>query len=136
MAINGIMKIAENLARIQNAAGIAPAAGGEFDKMFMGALNTQKNEMVNPLQGLTGEVNSNKAAGLPDFSNLIGDFVNSVNQQQFDSNNLAKKFVNGEDVELHEVMIASEKAKTSLDLLVEIRNKAIDMYRELTRLQG
>jgi flagellar hook-basal body complex protein FliE len=33
-------------------------------------------------------------------------------------------------------MIAGEKAKTSLDLLVEIRNKTIDMYRELTRLQG
>jgi flagellar hook-basal body complex protein FliE len=32
-------------------------------------------------------------------------------------------------------MIAGEKAKTSLDLLVEIRNKAVDMYKELTRIQ-
>ena len=41
----------------------------------------------------------------------------------------------GEDVELHEVMIAGEKAKTNLDLLMEIRNKALDMYKELTRMQ-
>ena len=44
-------------------------------------------------------------------------------------------FINGEDVELHDVMIAGEKAKTSLDLLMQIRNNAIDMYKELSRMQ-
>jgi flagellar hook-basal body complex protein FliE len=32
-------------------------------------------------------------------------------------------------------MVAGEKAKTSLELLMEIRNKTIDMYKELTRIQ-
>ena len=40
----------------------------------------------------------------------------------------------GEDVELHEVMIAGEKAKTSFQLLMEIRNKTVDMYKELTKM--
>jgi flagellar hook-basal body complex protein FliE len=31
-------------------------------------------------------------------------------------------------------MIAGEKAKTSLQLLMEIRNKAVDMFKELTRI--
>jgi flagellar hook-basal body complex protein FliE len=31
-------------------------------------------------------------------------------------------------------MIAGAKAKTSLELLMEIRNKTVDMYRELTRM--
>jgi flagellar hook-basal body complex protein FliE len=41
----------------------------------------------------------------------------------------------GEEVDLHEVMIAVEKAKTSFDLLMEIRNKTIDAYREIMRMQ-
>jgi len=43
--------------------------------------------------------------------------------------------VGGEAVDLHEVMVAVEKAKTSFDLLMEIRNKALDAYREIMRMQ-
>ncbi|HPN36883.1 MAG TPA: flagellar hook-basal body complex protein FliE [Melioribacteraceae bacterium] len=153
MNVNGIMKIANNLSRMQNAGGISPAQGTDFDKMFMGALDTKNNEMNNSLNNLVEGINPNSGnatsisntvnnnirnngMGLPNFDNLVGEFIESVNKQQFDSTTIATKFVNGEDVELHEVMIAGEKAKTSLDLLVEIRNKTIDMYRELTRLQG
>ncbi|NMB82422.1 MAG: flagellar hook-basal body complex protein FliE [Ignavibacteria bacterium] len=64
------------------------------------------------------------------FSNLIQD----VNQSQKASELAVKDFVSGNGVELHEVMIAGEKAKTSLELLMEIRNKTIDMYKELTRI--
>jgi flagellar hook-basal body complex protein FliE len=47
---------------------------------------------------------------------------------------MTKDFIMGKDVELHEVMIAGEKAKTTLELLMEIRNKAVDMYKELIRM--
>ena len=43
--------------------------------------------------------------------------------------------VSGEATDLHEVMIAVEKARTSFDLLMEIRNKTIDVYREIMRMQ-
>lgn len=69
------------------------------------------------------------------FGDLFTDFVKGVNGDQNQSEQITKDFINGEDVELHEVMIAGEKAKTSLDLLMEIRNKTIDMYKELTRMQ-
>ena len=64
------------------------------------------------------------------FSNLIQD----VNQAQQVSTKATQDFVSGNGVELHEVMIAGEKAKTSLELLMEIRNKTIDMYKELMRI--
>ena len=57
-----------------------------------------------------------------------------VNKAQMDSKDSAQSFINGEGIEIHEVMIAGEKAKTSLELLMEIRNKTVDMYRELTRM--
>jgi len=69
------------------------------------------------------------------FGNMITDFIGEVNKSQLDANNLVSDFVEGKDVQLHEVMIAGEKAKTNLDLLMEIRNKTIDMYKELTRMQ-
>jgi flagellar hook-basal body complex protein FliE len=45
-----------------------------------------------------------------------------------------EKMVTGEASDLHDVMIAVEKARTSFDLLMEIRNKTMDMYREVMRM--
>ncbi len=68
------------------------------------------------------------------FQNLLTDLVKNVNEAQNEASDLTKKYVMGEDVELHEVMIAGEKAKTAFQLLMEIRNKTVDMYKELTRI--
>lgn len=68
------------------------------------------------------------------FENLLTDLVSNVKNSQNEAELLSKKYVMGEDVALHEVMIAGEKAKTALQLLMEIRNKTVDMYKELTRI--
>ncbi len=73
--------------------------------------------------------------GADQFNNVLGDFIKEVNSEQFTSKNITQDMISGKDVELHEVMIAGEKAKTSLELLMQIRNKTIDMYKELTRMQ-
>jgi flagellar hook-basal body complex protein FliE len=69
-----------------------------------------------------------------EFNNILGDFVKGVNTNQMDSKQMVSDFVEGKDVELHEVMIAGQKAQTSLELLMQIRNKTVDMYKELTRM--
>lgn len=71
----------------------------------------------------------------PEFGNLITGLIDKVNQDQITSAKLTNDFAEGKEIELHEVMIAGEKAKTSLELLMEIRNKTLDMYKELTRIQ-
>lgn len=76
-----------------------------------------------------------KNVGNPSFGQMFSGLVKDVNGDQLTSKEMISDFVEGKDVELHEVMIAGEKAKTSLQLLMEIRNKAIDMYKELTRMQ-
>lgn len=73
--------------------------------------------------------------GVTAFENVFNKMVKDVNVDQLNSSKATEDFLNGEDIEIHEVMIAAEKAKTSLDLLVEIRNKTLDMYKELTRIQ-
>lgn len=68
------------------------------------------------------------------FGSTFTDLIKDVNQNQKESHDMVEKFVSGEGVQLHDVMIASEKAKTSLQLLMEIRNKTVDMFKELTRM--
>ncbi len=76
-----------------------------------------------------------KAEG-QEFENLISGFINDVKTDQIDAKKLTEDFVTGKgNIEIHDVMIAGEKAKTSLQLLMEIRNKTLDMYKELTRIQ-
>lgn len=81
-----------------------------------------------------GKINEVNKPSESKFGNVLGDFVKQVNNDQQQSKKITNDFIEGKDVEIHEVMIAGEKAATSLDLLIEIRNKAIDMYKELSRI--
>ncbi|GBD88072.1 flagellar hook-basal body protein FliE [bacterium BMS3Abin03] len=95
--------------------------------MKIGSINSIIN---NPL--INDPVNKTKS---PKFNNILTNFIGEVNKSSMDADKLVTDFINGKDVQLHEVMIAGEKAKTNLELLMEIRNKAVDMYKELTRMQ-
>ncbi|MCU7496570.1 MAG: flagellar hook-basal body complex protein FliE [Ignavibacteria bacterium] len=79
-----------------------------------------------------GETKKKEDAG---FGDMLSSFIKDVNQDQVTAMNKVQDFADGKDIELHEVMVAGEKAKTSLELLMELRNKAVDMYKELTRIQ-
>ncbi len=68
------------------------------------------------------------------FTNFLNDALNSVNNQQIQSDALTNKLINGQDVDLHEVMIASQKASITLNATMEIRNKVIDAYQEIMRM--
>ena len=68
------------------------------------------------------------------FSDTFSGVLKDVNQDQQEWQKTIQDFVSGNGVELHDVMIAGEKAKTSLELLMQIRNKALDMFKELTKV--
>jgi len=73
--------------------------------------------------------------GINQFENVFKGVIENTIKAQSESAELTRKLIQGGNVEIHEVMIAGEKAKTSLQLLMEIRNKSLDMYKELTRIQ-
>jgi flagellar hook-basal body complex protein FliE len=68
------------------------------------------------------------------FGDLLGSFVNGVNAAQFDSARAQEMLVNGEPIELHQVMIKAEEAGISMDLLLEVRNKLVNAYNEIIRM--
>ena len=53
---------------------------------------------------------------------------------QVQSDELTNKMANGENVDLHTVMIASQKASISLSATLEIRNKVVEAYQEIMRM--
>jgi flagellar hook-basal body complex protein FliE len=69
------------------------------------------------------------------FDNVLTDFIGKVNQSQLDANDMTSNYIGGGNIEIQDVMIAGEKAMTSLQLLTEIRNKGLDMYKTLTNIQ-
>jgi flagellar hook-basal body complex protein FliE len=93
---------------------------------------------IGNIQSLSGSFPKIKVAEKTNgdqFENMFKGILDGTIKAQSEATGLTEQFIKGGDVELHEVMIAGEKAKTSLQLLMEIRNKSIDMYKELTRIQ-
>ncbi len=71
----------------------------------------------------------------PKFTDTLKEIIDDVNSLQKESGLLTEKFIKGESVDIHDVMIASEKAKTGFQLLMELRNKGLELYREIQRMQ-
>ncbi len=94
----------------------------------------QINEITKALPNIInpGKVNGNDNTNLGD---IFSEFVGDVNKSQLNADDAVRDYVTGGNIQIQDVMIAGEKAKTSLELLMEIRNKAVDMYKELTNMQ-
>lgn len=69
------------------------------------------------------------------FRESIRNFIQDVDHIQKEANNKVQDFIAGEISDVHDVMIAVEKASTSFQLLMELRNKFLDAYQELKRMQ-
>ncbi|AAC07208.1 flagellar hook-basal body complex protein FliE [Aquifex aeolicus] len=63
------------------------------------------------------------------------NFVEWVNEKQLKSKKLKEAVLEGRDVPLHEIVIEAEKAKVALNLLIEVRNKLLEAYNELMKMQ-
>lgn len=70
------------------------------------------------------------------FSGVLADSLNTVRGLQMDTKDKVRGMVMGEDVELHDVMIAGSKSEVAFNLLLEVRNKMVDAWEKLSRSAG
>jgi flagellar hook-basal body complex protein FliE len=75
-------------------------------------------------------------AGGNSFSDTLTRALNEVSAAREKSSDLTARFAAGENVELHQVMAASEEAGIALDLLIELRNKVVEAYRATINMQS
>ncbi len=68
------------------------------------------------------------------FGTFLKNAIQEVNNKQSDSDMMTEKLVRGGDVELHDVMITSQKATITLNATMEVRNKVIEAYQEIIRM--
>jgi flagellar hook-basal body complex protein FliE len=69
------------------------------------------------------------------FLDTLRETLNEVNELQIRAENSINELANGEAKSLHETMILLEKADISFKLMMQIRNKLLDAYREIMHLQ-
>jgi flagellar hook-basal body complex protein FliE len=69
------------------------------------------------------------------FQNLLGSFVGEVNNQQIAAGDALTGLMSGKNVSLHQAMISMEEANVSFQMMVEVRNRLLDSYQELMRMQ-
>lgn len=70
----------------------------------------------------------------PSFADTLKTAFTEVNNLQLDGSQQLERLTAGEDVDLHGVMIASEEASVAFDLMMEIRNKLLEAYQEIQRM--
>jgi len=69
------------------------------------------------------------------FSETLEGAINDVDALQKEADTQVEAFVRGEQENIHEVMLSMEKARTSFQLMVEVRNRMLETYQELMRMQ-
>lgn len=79
----------------------------------------------------TGDSTKNKGVSFADYLN---DAIQNVNDLQVEAERLNEAFAMGKTDNIHQVMIASEKADIALQFTMQIRNKILDAYQEIMRM--
>lgn len=70
------------------------------------------------------------------FGDVLTRAVNEVSAAQDLSGETTRRFLNGEQVELHQVMSTAAEAGIALDAMIEIRNKVVEAYRTVIAMQS
>ena len=69
------------------------------------------------------------------FSSYLKESISNVNKMQHQANQAGKDLALGNVENVHEVMIAAQKAKLSIDLTTKVSNKVIGAYEKIMRMQ-
>ena len=69
------------------------------------------------------------------FGDVLNQFVSEVNDKQIASGQAVNDLLSGKDIPLHQAMIAMQEAGVAFQLMVEVRNKLLEGYQELMRMQ-
>lgn len=73
--------------------------------------------------------------GSKSFTDMLKDSIDKTNDVQLEADRAVKELAAGRNKNIHETMLMLEKADMSFKLMMQVRNKIIDAYREVMRMQ-
>lgn len=97
---------------------------------LLNTANPVQNSQANPVIS-TG--NGAAKAG-SDFSQFLSDALNGVDTLQKNAETASTGLATGQIQDIHTVMIAAQKASLALNMTVQVRNKVIEGYQEIMRM--
>lgn len=71
----------------------------------------------------------------PGFGDMLAQAIEKVSQQELEAESLGLAMAAGQVADFHTVTIAAQKAELALDLTLAVRNKVLDAYQEIMRMQ-
>jgi len=69
------------------------------------------------------------------FQKILSDLIEKVSDLEKNADESIKRLITGEVENIHQVMIAAEEANLAFQLMMEIRNKLVEAYKEIMRMQ-
>jgi flagellar hook-basal body complex protein FliE len=94
------------------------------------------NPVTAPGSGVSNSLSvQNPPQNQPSFADLLGKALDEVNNLEMDANHKAERMAAGLEPDIHTVMIAAEKADLAFQLTVQVRNKVLEAYQDLMRMQ-
>lgn len=69
------------------------------------------------------------------FADVLKESIKEVNKLQLEADEALKALATGKEEDIQKVMVTLQKADVSLKLLMEVRNKALEAYQEIMRMQ-
>lgn len=92
-------------------------------------------KISNVINASTNMFNVKEKKEEKNFSVFLKDAIKKVNEYELNSQRLDMLSASGQIDNIHEVMIAAEKSEIALQFTIEVKNKVLDAYKEIMRLQ-
>ena len=84
---------------------------------------------------LDGVQGGNGPQNKKSFTEMLASSIGQVNELQGEANKAVQKLVSGESKNIHETMLAVEQAEIAFKTMNQVRQKVIDAYKEVMRMQ-
>lgn len=94
-------------------------------------INPAVQAYATQIQGVAKENGNGKV----DFGTMLKNELSKVNELQIRADQANQQLVTGEAEDIHSVLLAAEEARLALEMTVQVRNKIIESYQEMNRMQ-
>jgi flagellar hook-basal body complex protein FliE len=94
-----------------------------------------KTQTIGNTQAPTGPAATGAASASSGFGQALTNAISDLNQTQGAADDASVRMAAGDPIDLHEVMLARETASLHFQLAVQVRNKLVEAYQDVMRMQ-
>lgn len=90
---------------------------------------------INAIDGAKAISKVNETGEAPDFADMLKNAIDKVNETQKTASALRESYEMGDpEVDITQVMIASQKSTVAFEAMTQVRNKLVSAYQEIMRM--